>query len=87
MAANNVNRKNTSEKNGDISALIRGNHNTQYLLGREAVNGQGCHSYFLLSYQRASALEFVIEMNYQCDNLLSNELPLTYSCKCSGTPP
>lgn len=39
MAANNVNRKNMSEKNGDISALIRGNHNTQYLLGREAVNG------------------------------------------------
>ena len=31
--------RNSSEKNGDISALIRGNHQTQYLLGREAVNG------------------------------------------------
>ena len=31
--------KNSSDKSGDISALIRGNHQTQYLLGREAVNG------------------------------------------------
>lgn len=30
--------KNSSDKSGDISALIRGNHQTQYLLGREAVN-------------------------------------------------